>query len=167
MYRAGSIGAQLAVPPVAVPCDPQVNLASDKMNSRNQQHPGNQLPPRHAQTDARPCVHARINSSLRINSLHQPHSFLAIHLGETQPYAGIVQVQKLNTPAAVHFLHAVRARAAQSATAIVKYGKNGHGQPRFRLLCSLDPAQASTAESTQFNAAQRVRLLAVSYCFIS
>lgn len=117
-----AIGTKLGVPAVAIPGNPSVNLTGSEMNPRNQQEPGNEFPTGNSKTDARPGVHAGIDSSARVDRLHKAQGFCAVHLRKARGNAWLVQVQELDVAAAIDSSHTRYARAAQAAGAIIENG---------------------------------------------
>jgi hypothetical protein len=118
----GAIGAEFAVPAVAIPSNPGVNLARGKMNSWDKQKPREEFPARKRKTNARPSVHAGVHFSARVDCLHQAHRFFSVHLREARGNGWLVQVKKFNSAAAINFSHTSHARSAQAAGAIKKNG---------------------------------------------
>lgn len=117
-----AIGAKFAVPAVAIPGDPRINLARSKTNSRDQQKPCEQFPTRKREPDARPGVHAGINISARVDRLHEAQGFFAVHLRKARGNVWLVQVQELDAAAAIDSPHMRHAGAAQAAGTIIKNG---------------------------------------------
>jgi hypothetical protein len=88
------------------------------MNSRDEQHPSDEIPSGHGEADARPGVYAGKDAALLVNGLHQAHGLFAIHLRESSDGARIVQIQRFNAPAAIHAAQARNAGAAKAASTI-------------------------------------------------
>jgi len=122
MERAGAIGAELTVPAVTILCDPEVELARGKMDSREQQNPCEEFPARKCETNPRPGVHAGVYFSAWVDRLHQTHRFFSVHLREARGKARLMQIQKFNAATWVDSSHARHACAAQAAVSIIENG---------------------------------------------
>jgi len=99
------------------------------MNPRDKQKPGEQLPSGQCQADAGPGISAGVNSSARVDSLHQAHGFFPIHLREADGDVGVVEIEQFDAAARVHAPHARYAGAAQIAGSIVEDSELSHRAP--------------------------------------
>jgi hypothetical protein len=86
----GAVGAQILIPAIAVARDPSVHKASHKVNAGDKKQPGNEIPSRQGETNARPGIGAGENSAACVNGLHQAHGFFPVNLRETRCSFGIV-----------------------------------------------------------------------------
>jgi hypothetical protein len=121
MQSAGTVLAKFAVPAIAIPRHPGIEMLRGKVNPGDEKKPGDQLPPGQREPYARPSVSSGVNAPCRIDGLHQAHRFVEIYLRKARGYAGIVQVQQFDPGARVHASHAGHAGAAQVAGPIVKH----------------------------------------------
>lgn len=124
MRCARPVIAKRAIPTIAISSDPGIDKSRKLMNSRDQQEPGNQLPARQRESDARPCVRAAINAARSVYCLHEPHRLLSIHLGEASRGLRIMQIEEFNPSAMVHAPDASDARAAKGTAAIIENGQH-------------------------------------------
>jgi hypothetical protein len=132
VQRARAVFAKVAVPAVTIARYPSVEMLRDKVNSGNQQKPGNELPSGQCKANACPGVRSGINTSGGVDGLHQAHRFVDIDLWKARGDAGIVKVQEFDEAVCVHAPNARHAGAAQIARSVVKYGQLGHSIPHGR-----------------------------------
>ena len=116
---ASAVLAQLAIPAIAVSRNPGVNSLRDKMNSRHQEQPRQQLPPRQRFANSGPRVHAGVNTSVAIYRLHQAHGLLEVYLRKPRGHVGIMQIQQFDPAARIDLPHSCNTGAAQPAVAVV------------------------------------------------
>lgn len=123
VQRAGAVGAQILIPPIAIAGDPGVDAPGDEVNSRHEQNPGHEMPARQGESNAGPGIRAREDASVAVHGHHPTHGFFAVHLREARRNVCLVQIEQFDAPVAIHAPHASRARAAQGAGAVVKDGQ--------------------------------------------
>jgi len=104
------------------------------MNPWDKQKPGEQLPSGQCQADAGPGIHARVNASARVDSLHQAHGFFPIHLRKAGGNAAVVEIKQFDAAARVHAPYARYACATQITGSIVENSELSHSAPGVRQL---------------------------------
>lgn len=129
MQSAGAVGANFAIPAIAIARNPAVEMLRDEVNSGCEKQPGNQVPAGQSHTDACPGFNSGVNVSAEVHGLHKPHGFIEIDLRKPGAHAGVVKVHKLDAATRVKAADAGHAGAAQIAAPIVKYSKLCHRSP--------------------------------------
>lgn len=123
MQRARTVGTGFPVPPVTIACNPVVKDARRPMDPRNKQNPRQEVPARKPQTDLSPGVHPRVNVAQIIDGLHRTHGLFPINIGKSANRAGIVKVEKLDTPIAVERANTFNAGTAERTRSIKEHGE--------------------------------------------
>lgn len=126
MQRACAIGAERAVPAVAIPGNPGVSLGGQPTDARDQKKPREKLPAGKKQPDSGPSFRAGPYAAVSVNRLHPTHGCLAVNLGESLLCRRVVEVEELDALATIERAHALNARPAEAAGPIVENGKLGH-----------------------------------------
>src|ERR1700757_4990879 len=126
MQAASSVLAYRAVPAIAIARNPAVNFSCHPVNSRNQQNPRDELPPRKQRSNSCPGVASAEHFAVRIDSLHQTQRFVLVHLGKSLLRSRVVQIEEFDAPSLVETPCALRASSAQVAGSVEKDCKVRH-----------------------------------------
>ena len=130
MHGARSVGAEVAVPPVAIARDPGVNFSGEPSDARDEKNPTEVAPTRQKQPDARPCFDATGEAPARVDGLHPAHGEASIDLREAFLCTGVVEIEKLDAVMRVEALDGSDAGATEAAGAVVEDEKVGGGLRR-------------------------------------
>jgi hypothetical protein len=117
---AGAVGAELAVPTVAITRDPSVDSGSQPADARKEQNPTEVAPARQEQSDAGPRFGATEEVSARVDGLHQPHGESSVDLREAFLRKGVLELQEFDAATSIEALHGSYAGAAEAAGTVVK-----------------------------------------------
>ena len=120
MDGAGTVGAEFAVPAVAVAGDPGVDFGGEPADAGDQKNPTEVTPAGEVQADAGPGFGAAGEAAARVDGLHPAHGEFAIDLGEALLGGGVVEVEELDVVMSVETLDRSDAGATKAAGAVVE-----------------------------------------------
>jgi len=120
VHRAGTVFASFAIPAIAIARDPTIHALGEKMNSRHEQKPGEQLPTGQREPNSRPGIRAGVDAPTFINRLHEPHGLFGMDLREARWNGRVVQIESFDPVLRVDMAQTGDAGAAEIAASVVE-----------------------------------------------
>jgi len=117
---AGTVGAEFAVPAVAVAGDPRIDFGGEPADAGDKKNPAEVTPAGQEQADAGPRFGAAGDAAARVDGLHPAHSEFAIDLGEALQGGGVVEVEELDVVMSVETLDRNDGGTTEAAGAVVE-----------------------------------------------
>ena len=132
MDRTGTVGAEVAIPTVAIAGDPRVDFDGEPPNAGNEKNPTEVAPAGEAQPDAGPGFDSTGDAAARVDGLHPAHGKFAIDFRKAFLCGGVMEVEEFDALMRVEALYGSDAGATEAAGAVVEdekvggLGRRGH-----------------------------------------